>query len=216
MVERQQRARPVPPRDHDEGRISGADLLIAIAADDPRARPKVVRVELREVAGTTRELGEYLHLGIDADAGRDEIVEFGHNEGRDNQRLIRALDDASCVVVPRLSAVEQRQQGTGGGDDHRSPNPASSSSTRSAIGSPSMIPNRGRGRATAPARACRGTSGSETPRRGASRWTAAFSSSGKSIVVLCGMPYMVPVLACGLLPGRWRGGDAPGHRTQEP
>jgi integrase len=53
----------VPCCEHDDGRISGADLLIAIAADDPRARPKVVRVELREVVGTTRELGEYLHLG---------------------------------------------------------------------------------------------------------------------------------------------------------
>lgn len=180
-VQGEDRARAVSVGQHDVGRIRDPDPLILVFRDDAGGLLDFGGTAVGELPGPAGEFTQDGELGIDTYPGGDEIVEFRYHIRGYDERVCGAIDALRHCGVVWLGGVEIGKQRTRV-DDHRSPKPASSSSTRRAMGSePAYRPPRGGGLAppTAARMDSRITCASETPRCRAARFTAALSSSGR-------------------------------------
>src|SRR5207244_2785150 len=126
-------------------------------------------------------------LGVDAEAFGDEVVEFGEDERRKDERLFRRRDEGVDLGVLESVSIEQREKRARVGENQRRPKPsASNSSTRSAsVGSPlEKRPLLGRlsGRAYWSS-AARITAASLRPSRRAAAAIRCLSSFGRYTVV---------------------------------
>jgi hypothetical protein len=78
--------RLVPARQHDERRVGKTDVEIGVGLDDLVRDGEVACVERFEPVGAARDLGQQRARRVPADAGREQVVELGEDERRQQQR----------------------------------------------------------------------------------------------------------------------------------
>src|SRR5437867_11164651 len=98
-----------------------------------------------EPIGTTRHLIEQGQFGLLADPGREQIVEFGQNEGRQEKRAACSRESRDRRRVSVLTTVDRREEAAGVEEYHLSPKPASIWSTFSARSGSPLAQSGGRG-----------------------------------------------------------------------
>jgi hypothetical protein len=129
-VEREDRADASLVSEYHDRRIDNSDVEIAVALDHCGTLPEAVDRHRTEVVRAARQFAEHCKFGFDTEACGDEVVEFGHHVRRHDQRVVECFHHCDDCSVGRFASIEQREQCARVGDDHRSPKPASSSSTR--------------------------------------------------------------------------------------
>src|SRR5215203_4878556 len=184
LVERKHVERVVPVRQHHVGRIRETDSQVAILHHYPPRLGHVHDRELREAVCFPYDLLEQGELGVAANSCNQKIVEFCQYEGRQDERWRCFAQRRLSSLMKTLVGIDCGEQSAGVEDDHHSPKPASSSSTRSAsVGSPlENRGNRGRGGSASLTRsliASRMSSASLRPLSVARRPSADLRSSGK-------------------------------------
>ena len=133
-IEGHNRPRAVSISQHHVGGVRNADALITVLLDDGDSSLELGHAEIGQFPCTAGQFTQHSDFGIHADARADQIVQFRDDIGRDDEQLLGAIDDAGYRLMVRLFPIEIGKQ-RAGVDDHRSPKPSKSSSTRRAIGS---------------------------------------------------------------------------------
>jgi hypothetical protein len=107
MVEGEHFSCAVPLGEHDDGGFGHAERLVAVAVDHALGGLEIGGAEGREFVGAPSEFREHREFGVDANPGRDEVVEFGDDVRRNHQWFTRVLDDSLDDRMGRLGAVEE-------------------------------------------------------------------------------------------------------------
>lgn len=76
----------MPRRKNDERRVGSTDVLIAVPIDDRGRCSQIVGFDRREVVRPTTQFTQRLQLGVDTEPGGNQMVDFGHDVGRHDQR----------------------------------------------------------------------------------------------------------------------------------
>jgi predicted nucleic-acid-binding protein len=132
LVERQHVARVVALGEHDDRGVGEADVQIAVALDDLACSGNVEFVEDRQLVDAALDLLEQRDLGWDAGVFRDQGIELGEDEWRQDSRRGCLAQRAGALLVPVLVGEERGEQAARVEKDHR-PKPSSNSSARSAM-----------------------------------------------------------------------------------
>lgn len=132
LVEREQIPDSVSLGQNHEGCIGEADVELRMTTNEPLGGGDLIGVERFEPIDGARDLGEERTLGLLVDPRGEQVVELGKHEWRQHPGRWRGAQRRGCRGMVTLAAVDRGQKTAGVEDDHRSPKPVSSSSTRSA------------------------------------------------------------------------------------
>ena len=89
FVEGEQVGAAVPLGDDDQRRVGQAEVEVRIPVQDPSGRLDVVAEERLELVGALRDLVEPASRDLARDAGVEQVVQLGKDEGREQPRRCR-------------------------------------------------------------------------------------------------------------------------------
>jgi hypothetical protein len=89
--------------EHDDRRVRETDVEIAVGLDDLVRDGDVGGVERFETVGAARHFGQQRERCVRADARREEVVELGEDEGREQERSAGVAERCCRLSVLALA-----------------------------------------------------------------------------------------------------------------
>ena len=129
FVECQQIVGAISLGEHDQGCVGETDVQVSVPLYEAPRRVHIVSAERGQHVRAAGHLIQQPQLSVDADPGREQVVQLSQNEWRQQSRRFRITQADGCNMVQALAPVDGREHSRGVEDDHCSPKPRNASST---------------------------------------------------------------------------------------